>query len=84
MKSGQEFMHWLEIGAGARWIRLAAILAGTFGLSLLVAWKQFHGPASEATLRQADVGRQLANGHGFTTLVNFPQSVAVLERRGIR
>ena len=54
MKSAQEFMHWLEVGAGARWIRRAAILAGTLALSLLVAWKQFHGPVSELTLRQAD------------------------------
>ena len=27
MKSAQEFMHWLEVGAGARWIRRAAVLA---------------------------------------------------------
>jgi hypothetical protein len=84
MKSAQEFMHWLEIGAGARWIRLAAIIAGTLVFSLRVAWTQFHGPVSEATLVQADVGRQLASGAGFTTLVNYPQSVAVLEKRGVR
>jgi hypothetical protein len=84
MKSAQEFMHWLEIGAGARWIQLAALLAGTIGLSFLVAWKQFHGPSSEATLLQADVGRQLAEGEGFTTLVNYPQTAAVLQQRGIR
>ena len=77
-------MHWLEVGAGARWIRLAAIIAGALVLSLWVAWKQFHGPVSETTLRQADVGRQLASGAGFTTLVNYPQSVAVLQRRGVR
>ena len=84
MKSAQEFMHWLEVGAGARWIRRAAILTGTLVFSLLVSWKQFHGPVSESTLRQADVGRQLAGGAGFTTLVNYPQSVAVLQRRGVR
>jgi len=50
---------------------------------LLIAWKQFHGPASEATLGQADVGRQLAAGAGFTTLVNYPQAVAVLQSRGV-
>ena len=84
MKSAQEFMHWLEVGAGARWIRRAAIVTGILVFSLLVSWKQFHGPVSESTLRQADVGRQLANGAGFTTLVNYPQSVAVLRQRGVR
>ena len=83
MKSAQEFMHWLEVGAGARWILRAAIVAGTLVFSLLVSWKQFHGPVSESTLQQADVGRQLANRAGFTTLVNYPQSVAVLRQRGI-
>ncbi len=60
------------------------MLAGTLALSLLVAWKQFHGPTSEATLVQADMGRQLARGEGFTTLVNYPQTAAVLQRRGVR
>jgi hypothetical protein len=63
---------------------MAAVVFGTLALSVLVAWKQFHGPASELTLRQADTGRQLARGEGFTTLVNFPQTAAVLEKRGMR
>src|SRR5688572_30724999 len=84
MKSAQEFIHWMEVGAGARWLRLAAMLVGTLALSLLVARNQFHGPVSEATLRQADVAAQLAAGQGFTTRVNFPQTAAVLEARGVR
>ncbi|MBI4625902.1 MAG: glycosyltransferase family 39 protein [Verrucomicrobia bacterium] len=83
-RTAQEFIHWLEMGRGALWIRLAAVLAGALALSLLVAWKQFRGPTSEATLIQADTGRQLARGEGFSTLVNFPQTVAVLRARGVR
>lgn len=81
-RTAQELVHWLEAGAGAGWIRLAAFLAGTLALSLVVAWKQFHGPVTESTLLQADMGRQLARGEGFTTLVNFPQTVAFLQARG--
>ncbi len=83
-RSTQELIHWLEVGAGARGIRLAATIAGVVALSWLVAWKQFHGATSEATLLQADVGRQLVRGEGFTTLVNFPQTAAVLAARGQR
>lgn len=83
-RSAQELIHWLEVGGGARWIRLAAMVAGTLALSILVAWKQFHGPVSESTLVQADTGRQLAAGGGFTTNVNYPQSAAVLRARGVR
>lgn len=84
MKSAQEFIHWIEVGAGARWIRLGAMVLGTLVLSLVVAWKQFHGPLTEPTLVQADTGRQLAAGQGFTTNVNYPQTAAFLAERGRR
>jgi len=83
-RTAQEFIHWLEAGDGARWIRLGAVLALTLALSLLVAWKQFHGPLTETTLVQADMGRQLARGEGFTTLVNYPQTAAFLQARGMK
>ncbi|MEO7599985.1 MAG: hypothetical protein ABIV50_13695 [Opitutus sp.] len=81
-RSTQELIHWLEMGEGARWIRLIGALLGVAVISLLVAWKQFHGVTSEAALVQADVGRQLALGHGFSTTVNYPQTAAFLNHRG--
>jgi hypothetical protein len=83
-RTAQEFIHWLEVGAGARWILRAAVIAATVALSLLIAWKQFHGPTSEMTLVQAETGWQLARGQGFSTSVNFPQTAAVLAARGVR
>ena len=83
-RSAQEFIHWLEVGGGARLIRLLAVMFGVLVLSLLVAWKQFHGATTEATLVQADMGRQLARGEGFTTLVSYPQTAAFLAARGVR
>lgn len=83
-RTAQELIHWLELGAGARWIRLAAVLLVALALSLRIAWSQFHGPVTESTLIQADTGRQLARGQGFTTLVNQPQTAAFLAARGVR
>jgi hypothetical protein len=83
-RNAQELVHWLEIGAGARFIRLAVAVLAAGVLSLTIAWKQFHGATSEATLLQADVGRQLARGQGCTTHVNYPQVVAFLNARGQR
>ncbi len=83
-KTAQELIHWLEEGAGARWVLRAAVVGVVLALSLLVAWRQFHGPATEATLVAADTGRQLARGAGFTTLVNYPQTSACLAARGVR
>jgi hypothetical protein len=79
--SAQEWVHWIEEGQGARWIRRGAVLLGLLVLSLVAAHKQFHGPAQETTLLQADVGRQLAAGRGFTTLVNYPQTAALMQAR---
>ena len=78
----QAWIHWLETGRGARIVGWSALLLGGLALSLLVAWKQFEGPVNEATLRQADLGRQLANGEGFSSSVNYPQAHAYMETRG--
>lgn len=78
----QQAIHWLEQGSGARWLRWGGLVLGLGTLAIVVAYKQFHGPRTEETLRQADLGRSLASGQGFTTSVNYPQVHAVLEKRG--
>lgn len=79
----QEIIHWLEQGAGARGLRLALLGLGALLLTLVFSWKQFHGLPSEWTIQQAELGRQVARGQGFTTLVNYPQTYAVLKARGV-
>lgn len=82
-RSFQDWVHWLELGTGARWTRRLAVVLGVLILSVWIAYKQFHGPQTETTLAQAVVGRQLADGRGYTTLVNYPQSAAwVQNHRG--
>ena len=55
-RTAQELIHWLDAGAGARWLRRAAFLALALVLSLRVGWTQFRGPQTEATLIQAETG----------------------------
>jgi hypothetical protein len=83
-RTAQEWIHWLEMGGGAGWVRRGAVLAGVLLVSAVVSWRQFHGGTSEPTLAQADLGRQIASGEGFTTRVNYPQAVAYLGARGVR
>jgi|CZKI01.1.fsa_nt_gi hypothetical protein len=83
-RTTQELIHWLEMGGGARWVRLGALVVCGLVVSALLAWKQFHGATSEATLAQADMGRQIALGEGFTTRVNYPQAVAFFGAQGVR
>lgn len=81
-RSLQDWVHWLEAGAGGRWVTRAAIVVGVLLLSWRIGYTQFQGPRSEQTLAQAVVARQLAEGHGFSTLVREPQSVAWARERG--
>lgn len=80
----QQIIHWLEQGTGARWLRRVLLVLAGFSLTLVYSWKQFHGLPNEWTMQQAELGRQIARGEGFTTLVNYPQTYAVLKQRGER
>ncbi|MBL9215724.1 MAG: hypothetical protein JNG83_09645 [Opitutaceae bacterium] len=84
MKNAQEFIHWLEQGRGARWLRRAGVAAGALLLTVVFAHRQYHGLPTEFVMQQAVVARQLAAGEGFTTPVNYPQTFALLEARGQR
>ena len=79
----QQFIHWLEQGRGARWMRRAAIGFGALLLTMVYSWKQFHGIPTEWVMQQAVMARQLAQGQGFTTPVNYPQTYAVMKARGV-
>lgn len=78
----QEWVHWSELGGGARWILMVAVVLGGALLTGLVGIKQFRGATSEETLRQADLGWQIATGGGFTTRIKYPQTAAWLQARG--
>lgn len=83
MKSAQELIHWLEQGRGSRWVVAVALCLGAIALTAVYSWRQFHGIPTEFTLHQAVLARQVARGDGFTTLVNQPQTFAVLHARGV-
>lgn len=83
MKSPQEFIHWLEQGRGARWLGRLLLVLGALLLTLVYSWRQFHGIPTEYVMQQAVLGRQIARGEGFTTLVNYPQTYAVMRARGV-
>jgi 4-amino-4-deoxy-L-arabinose transferase-like glycosyltransferase len=83
MKSGQELIHWLEQGRGAVWLRRSAAVVAALLLTTIYSWKQFHGIPTEFVMQQAVLGRQLAQGKGFTTPVNYPQTYAVMKQHGM-
>ena len=63
----QAFIHALEEGGWVSRIRLILLLAAIASVYSWVILNQFKGLSNDKGMDQAQVGRQLAGGHGFTT-----------------
>ena len=63
----QAFIHALEEGGWVSRIRLILLLAAIVTVYTIVILNQFKGLSNDKGMDQAQVGRQLAGGHGFTT-----------------
>lgn len=65
----QNFVHRLEEGGWATWVR--RILAGMFVVFVIVLWmfrdNGFKGLSHEHAMEQAQISREIARGHGFST-----------------
>lgn len=76
----QEFIHQLENGVGSRFIRTALLILLTGTLWFLYDWRAFRNPSAQEAMDAAQVGRNLAEGKGFTTLCVRPFSMFLLKR----
>lgn len=79
----QKFLHGFEQGPGVVWVR--RILITVFVAFLAVMWFgfKFNGFSVAEAMDQAQIGRQLASGQGFTTLYARPLAMHIeLARTG--
>ncbi|MGE3310220.1 MAG: glycosyltransferase family 39 protein [Limisphaerales bacterium] len=74
----QELIHALEVGAGARYLRIVAIFLGIVTVSVAYNLREFKNFHSEEAMDAAQVARNLAEGRGFTTRCIRPLSMGVL------
>lgn len=79
----QDVLHSLESGALERWLRY--FLAGLIGVAVLVLYltteaKNFSNPEA---MDMAQVGRNLAEGRGFTTHFIRPVGLQYLQKRAV-
>lgn len=77
----QSFLHAFEQGAAAVWLRRA--LVGTIIAAIAAIWLfvKFNGFNSPDAMDQAQIGRQLASGQGYTTLYARPLALHVMLAR---
>lgn len=71
----QEFVHRLEVGGLKKIILIAAFLAALAGLASLFLFFNFRGLDNENAMDQAQVGRQIAAGFGYSTLYIRPMAM---------
>jgi hypothetical protein len=63
----QAFVHALEEGGWVSRIRLVLLIAAMAALAVFVILTEFKGLSNDKGMDQAQVGMQIATGHGFTT-----------------
>lgn len=78
----QWWLHNIEQGRLAKWT--LRILVATSLTTLTVFWlvAKFNGFAVPEAMDQAQIGRQIASGQGFTTLYARPLALGVLAQEG--
>ena len=77
----QAFIHALEEGGWVSRIRLVLLLAAMATIYVIVILTQFKGLDNAKGIDQAQVGREIAAGHGFCTKFLRPIAYAQLARR---
>jgi len=76
----QEWIHQLEVGNGARYVRLAVVFFGFLALALLYNLFEYRNLANPESMDAAQLARNVARGEGFTTQFIRPLSLRLVEQ----
>jgi len=76
----QRFVHTLEAGSAAPWIRRALAVIGIFAIALTYMY-HFRGLATSQAMDQAQIGRFIVSGHGWHTNFARPAAIGQLQAR---
>src|SRR5579862_3837763 len=78
----QEVVYKLEEGKWKKWVLLAVLIVGTLGE--LVLWfytnSGFKGLANPHSMEQAEIAREIARGHGFSTKMIRPAAFSLITK----
>ena len=74
----QDIIHKLEVGAGMRYLRAGLSILALVMLIVGYNWRAFRNLSSQEAMDAAQVGRNLAQGKGFSTQFIRPFSIYLL------
>jgi hypothetical protein len=76
----QDIIHKLEVGGGLRFFRVGLTLLALLGVLGLYDWRAFRNMGTQEAMDAAQVGRNLAQGKGYSTFFVRPFSIYLLQR----
>lgn len=77
----QRAVHALEAGHLAAWLRRGLVLVGIIFVGIVYMY-HFRGLATAEAMDQAQIGRELAQGHGWRSEFVRPRAIAQLKAHG--
>ena len=76
----QAAIHMLEVGFGSRVISVSVVVLTMIGLAVMYDTRVYHNFSAPEAMDAAQVARNLAEGHGYTTDFIRPFSVFLLQK----
>jgi len=80
MEVSQELIHKLEVGGGMRHMRIGLAVLAVLVLIVGYNWRDFRNLGTQEAMDSAQVGRNIAQGKGFSTLFIRPFSLFLVKR----
>ena len=78
----QRAVHAMEAGGLAVWIRRGLVVVVVVGLAVYYMIGQFRGLSTSQAMDQAQIGRAIATGHGWSTNFARPLAIGQLQAHG--
>jgi 4-amino-4-deoxy-L-arabinose transferase-like glycosyltransferase len=78
-----EVLHKLEVGGTMRFLRAGLAVLAVLLLTGLYDWRAFRNMATQEAMDMAQLGRNIAQGKGYTTLFIRPFSIYLVKTRNV-
>jgi dolichyl-phosphate-mannose-protein mannosyltransferase len=76
----QDLIHRLELGGGMRYVRVVLSVLALLVVLVGYNWRAFRNMSTQEGMDAAQLGRNLAEGRGYTTLFIRPLSICLVKK----
>ena len=76
----QDLIHKIEVGGGMRFVKIGLALMALVGITAFCNLRSFRNMSTQEAMDAAQLGRNLAQGKGYTTLFVRPFSMYLIQK----